>query len=299
MPSPEIMPFRVGYIAIVGRPNVGKSTLLNHLIGEKISITSRKAQTTRHRVVGIRTDEEAQYIFVDTPGFQLSYRNALNRVMNQSVTQALADVDVVLFVIEACRFDDRDAQVAKLLPRDRPLILVMNKIDQLEDKRRLLPFTQQLSTRFSFSAIVPVSAEKGQQLPELLEEIRQKLPEGAPMFEKDAITDRSERFLAAEIVREKVFRLLGEEVPYGIAVEIERFTIEGRMRRIQAAIIADRPGQKAIIIGQRGEKIKRIGSDARQDMERLFDGKVHLELWVKVRSGWADSARAVKSLGYE
>ncbi|HCA26586.1 MAG TPA: GTPase Era [Betaproteobacteria bacterium] len=299
MPSPDAAPFRAGYIAIVGRPNVGKSTLLNHLIGEKISITSRKAQTTRHRIVGIRTDEGAQYIFVDTPGFQLHHRNVLNRVMNQSVTQALADVDVVLFVVEACRFDDKDAQVAKLLPQDRPLILVMNKIDQVEDKRRLLPFIQQLSARFSFSAIVPVSAEKEQQLPELLEEIRQKLPEGAPLFEEDAITDRSARFLAAEIVREKVFRLLGEEVPYGIAVEIEQFTVEGKMHRIQAAIIADKPGQKAIIIGQRGEKIKRIGSDARKEMERLFDGKVYLELWVKVRSGWADSARAVKSLGYE
>ncbi len=299
MTNPEITPFRAGYIAIVGRPNVGKSTLLNHLIGEKISITSRKAQTTRHRVVGVRTDEHVQYIFVDTPGFQLHYRNVLNRVMNQSVTQALADVDVVLFVIEACRFDHKDEQVAALLPQDRPRILVINKIDQMEDKRRLLPFIQQLSASISFSAIVPVSAEKGLQLNELLGEIHQSLPEAAPVFDEDTITDRSERFLAAEIVREKIFRLLGEEVPYGIAVEIERFTVEGRMRWIQAAIIADKSGQKAIIIGKHGEKIKRIGSDARKDMERLFDSKVHLELWVKVRSGWADSERAIKSLGYE
>lgn len=292
-------PCRIGFIAIVGRPNVGKSTLLNHLVGQKVSITSRKAQTTRHRITGIRTDADAQYIFVDTPGFQLQHQSVLNRVMNRTVTQALSDVDVVLFVIEALRFGPRDEKVLALLPRDRPVVLVLNKIDKVGDKTELLPFIEQLSDLFPFAAVIPVSAERGAQLPVLLQEIQRHLPQGNPMFGEDEITDRSERFLAAEIVREKIFRLSGEEIPYSISVEIEKFETEGNLRRIFAAIIVDKDGQKPILIGKNGEKLKEIGSLARKDMEKLFSGKVYLELWVKVKSGWADDERAVKSLGYE
>lgn len=288
-----------GLIAIVGRPNVGKSTLLNHLIGQKISITSRKAQTTRHRIHGVLTEGDAQYVFVDTPGFQKKHLNALNQTLNRTVTQALSDVDVVLFVIEASRFDSRDKMVLELLPKNHPVILVVNKVDEVEDKAKLLPFLQEVSAAFGFSAVVPVSAEKGTQLKELLGEIRKHLPENPPIFEEDDITDRSERFLAAEMIREKVFRQSGEEVPYGVTVEIEKFETEGNLRRIFAAIIVDKESQKAIVIGKGGEKLKRIGTDARLEMERLFDGKVYLQLWVKVKSGWADDERALKSLGYE
>ena len=293
------MGFRTGFIAIVGRPNVGKSTLLNHLIGQKVSITSRKAQTTRHRITGVRTDEDAQYVFVDTPGFQLQHQSALNRVMNRAVTQSLSDVDVVLFVIEALRFDSRDEQVVALLPRDRPVVLVINKIDKVGDKAALLPFIEKVSVAFPFAAIIPVSAQREAQLPDLLKEIQRHLPEGEPMFGEDEITDRSERFLAAEIVREKVFRLSGDEIPYSVSVEIEKFETVGKLRRIFAAIIVDKEGQKPILIGKKGEKLKEIGTQARQDMEKLFDGKVYLEVWVKVRGGWADDERALKSLGYE
>jgi len=288
-----------GFVAIVGRPNVGKSTLLNHLIGQKISITSRKAQTTRHRIHGVLTEGGAQYVFVDTPGFQKKHLNALNQTLNRTVTQALSDVDVVLFVIEAGRFDSRDKTVVELLPKNRPVVLVVNKVDQVEDKATLLPFLQEVSSAFAFAAVVPVSAEKGTQLKELLAEIRKHLPESPPIFEEDDITDRSERFLAAEMIREKVFRQSGEEVPYGVTVEIEKFEVEGSLRRIFAAIIVDKESQKAIVIGKGGEKLKRIGTDARLEMERLFGSKVYLQLWVKVKSGWADDERALKSLGYE
>lgn len=293
------MEFRTGYIAIVGRPNVGKSTLLNHLIGQKISITSRKAQTTRHRIVGIRTDADAQYVFVDTPGFQMQHQNVLNRVMNRTVTQSLSDVDVALFVIEAMRFDARDEKVLALLPRNQPVVLVINKTDKVSDKSTLLPFIEKVSASFPFAAIIPVSAKRDAQLPELVQEIRRHLQVGEPIYGEDEITDRSERFLAAEIVREKVFRLLGDEIPYSISVEIEKFETEGEMRRVYAAIIVDRDSQKPILIGKKGEKLKEIGTQARKDMEELFGLKVYLEVWVKVKSGWADDERAVKSLGYE
>jgi GTP-binding protein Era len=293
------MEFRTGYIAIVGRPNVGKSTLLNHLIGQKISITSRKAQTTRHRIVGIRTDADAQYVFVDTPGFQMQHQNVLNRVMNRTVTQSLSDVDVALFVIEAMRFDARDEKVLALLPRNQPVVLVINKTDKVSDKATLLPFIEKVSAAFPFAAIIPVSAKRDAQLPELVQEIRRHLQEGEPIYGEDEITDRSERFLAAEIVREKVFRLLGDEIPYSISVEIEKFETEGELRRVYAAIIVDRGSQKPILIGKKGEKLKEIGTQARKDMEELFGLKVYLEVWVKVKSGWADDERAVKSLGYE
>ena len=293
------MEFRTGYIAIVGRPNVGKSTLLNHLIGQKISITSRKAQTTRHRIVGIRTDADAQYVFVDTPGFQMQHQNVLNRVMNRTVTQSLSDVDVALFVIESMRFDARDEKVLALLPRNCPVVLVINKTDKVSDKSTLLPFIEKVSASFPFAAIIPVSAKRDAQLPELVQEIRRHLQEGEPIYGEDEITDRSERFLAAEIVREKVFRLLGDEIPYSISVEIEKFETEGELRRVYAAIIVDRDSQKPILIGKKGEKLKEIGTQARKDMEELFGLKVYLEVWVKVKSGWADDERAVKSLGYE
>lgn len=288
-----------GYIAIVGRPNVGKSTLLNRLIGQKISIVSRKAQTTRHRIMGILTQPDAQYVFVDTPGFQTQHGNALNRAMNRGVTQALADVDVVIFMIEAGRFDARDQAVLQLLPADRPVILVLNKIDQLKDKSQLLPIIAGLAGQGNFSAIIPLSAAKGKQLDLLLTETRKHLPHDELLFGEDEITDKSEKFIAAEYIREKLFRLIGDELPYAATVEIEKFEMDGALRRISAAIVVDRAGHKAIVIGKGGETLKRIASEARQDMERLFDGKVFLEVFVKVKSGWADDERLLKSLGYE
>lgn len=290
---------RSGYIAIVGRPNVGKSTLLNAFIGEKISIVSRKAQTTRHRIMGIRTDANAQYVFVDTPGFQTQHTNALNRAMNRGVTQALADVDVVLFVIEAERFGSKDKVVLDLLPQDKPVILVINKVDRIKDKAAFMPFLAEVATHREFAAVVPVSATNGKQLKELLAETRKQLPHEALLFAEDEMTDKSSRFIAAEYIREKLFRLLGDELPYAATVEIEKFEEEGNLKRIFAAIVVDRPGHKAIVIGKGGETLKRIASEARQDMERLFDGKVYLEVWVKVKSGWADDERLLKSLGYE
>jgi GTP-binding protein Era len=290
--------FHTGFIAIVGRPNVGKSTLLNALVGEKISITSRKPQTTRHRIVGIHSDDTAQWVFVDTPGFQLQHRNALNRAMNKTVTEALSSVDVVVFVVEALHYDQRDEQVKKLLPQNRPVLLVINKTDTVQDKDALLPFIERMAKEFPFADIVPTSAQTKSQIKELLKTLRPYLPEGQPLYDVDDITDRNERFLAAEAVREKLFRLLGDEVPYSTTVEIEKFEQEGNLRRIHAAIIVDKAGQKGIIIGKGGEKLKEIGTQARKDLERLFGGKVFLEVWVKVKSGWADDERAVKSLGY-
>lgn len=299
MTEPTATDIRSGYVAIVGRPNVGKSTLLNRLVGQKISIVSRKAQTTRHRITGIVTNPDAQYVFVDTPGFQTRYASALNRAMNRGVTQTLADVDVVIFVIEAGRFDAKDKAVLKLLPPDRPVILVVNKVDKLKDKTTLLPFLATVSAERDFAAVVPVSAAKGSQMTELLAEARKHLPNEGLLFDEDELTDKSERFLASEYIREKLFRLLGDELPYAATVEIERFEVEGSLRRIYAAIVVDRDSHKAIVIGKGGETLKRIATEARQDMERLFDGKVYLEVWVKVKSGWTDDERLLKSLGYE
>jgi len=290
---------RTGYVAIVGRPNVGKSTLLNHIVGQKISITSSRAQTTRHRITGILTTSGSQLVFVDTPGFQNQHVNALNRAMNRSVKRSLEAVDVVLFVIEAGHFDERDAIVLELLPADKPVFLVINKIDRLADKAHLLPFMEKIASRFSFDAIIPVSAEKNLQLDQLVKAVEPALPEGESLFGEDEITERSERFLASELVREKLFRLLGDEIPYSTAVEIEQFKMEGEMRRIHALILVDKPNQKAIVIGKGGEKLKAIATQARRDMEKLFDGKVFLEIWVKVKSGWSDDERVIKSLGYE
>lgn len=290
---------RSGYIAIVGRPNVGKSTLLNQLVGEKISIVSRKAQTTRHRIMGILTNPESQFVFVDTPGFQTRFSNALNRAMNRGVTQTLADVDVVFFVVEAGRFDVKDEAVMRLLPEDVPVILVVNKTDQIKDRNALLPFLAQVAAKRDFAAVVPVSAAKGRQTNDLLKAARKFLPHEELLFPEDELTDKSERFLASEYIREKLFRLLGDELPYAVTVEIEKFEVEGNLRRIYAAIVVDKDSHKAMVIGKGGESLKRIASEARQDMERLFDGKVYLEVWVKVKSGWADDERLLKSLGYE
>ena len=288
-----------GLVALVGRPNVGKSTLLNRLIGEKLSITSRKSQTTRHRIMGVRTDEDAQYVFVDTPGFQTKHSSALNRTMNRGVTQALQEVDVICFVIEAGRFGDPDRKVLALLPEDRPVILVLNKIDELKDKAEMLPFVAKLAALREWAAVVPVSAEKGTQTDALLSEIKKALPEQGFLYDPDTLTDRSERFIASEYIREKLFRLLGDELPYAATVEIEKFETEGELRRIFAAIVVDRESHKPMIIGRNGETLKRIASEARQDMTRMFGGTVYLELWVKVKSGWADDERLLRTLGYE
>ena len=295
----ETNELKSGYVAIVGRPNVGKSTLLNRLVGEKISIVSRKAQTTRHRIIGILTQVDAQFVFVDTPGFQTRHAGALNRAMNRGVTQALADVDVVTLVVEAGRFDAQDKAVIRLLPKDKPIILAINKIDQMGDKSELLPMLSALSGEFSFAAIVPVSAEKGIQVDQLLAEIRKHLPHDGLLYGEDEITDRNERFLAAEFIREKMFRLLGDEVPYAATVQIEKFEVDGALRRINAVIIVDRQAHKGIVIGKEGQTLKRIATEARQAMERLFDGKVFLEIFVRVKSGWSDDERFLKSLGYE
>ena len=290
--------FRTGYLAVIGRPNVGKSTLTNHLVGAKVSITSKKAQTTRHRIHGVLTTTDAQFIFVDTPGFQMTHKNALNRLMNRSVTSTFADVDVILLVVEAGRWGAGETEIVRMLPAGTPVVLVINKIDRLADKAELLPFIARVSTLHEFAEIVPLSAEKGLGTDVLLAAVARYLPEGPPAFAADDITDRSERFMAAEILREKLFRNLGEELPYGIAVEIEKFEQEGELRRIHAAVIVDKAAHRAIVIGKAGERLKRISTDARKEMETLFGGKVWLETWVKVKGGWADDERALKSLGY-
>ena len=291
--------FRTGFLAIIGRPNVGKSTLTNRLVGAKISITSRKAQTTRHRIHGVLTTSDTQFIFVDTPGFQTTHKNALHRLMNRSVTSSFADVDVILLVVEAGRWGRGEDEIVRMLPAEKPVMLVINKIDRLTSKTDLLPFIARVSTLYSFAEIVPLSAEKSQGLDALLTAATKYLPEAPPVFDADDITDRPERFMASEILREKLFRNLGEELPYGIAVEIEKFEQEGELRRIHAAVIVDRSAHKSIVIGKAGERLKRVSTDARKEMEKLFGGTVWLETWVKVKGGWADDERALKSLGYE
>ena len=290
---------RAGTIAIVGRPNVGKSTLLNHLVGQKISITSRKPQTTRQRVLGIRSDPDAQYVFVDTPGFQTQRDSALARLMNQSVTGAIAGVDAIMHVIEADRWESGDDQVAALVPQSVPVVLALNKIDKVVDRAKVGAMLQQRSAKFNYAALVPVSAQKGTQLKALLGELKKLLPEQPAIYGEDEVTDRSERFMAAEFIREKLFRMLGEELPYSVSVVIEKFEQEGKLRRIFAAVIVDKPGQKAIVLGHGGEKMKRIATDARIDLEKLFGGKVYLEVFVKVKSGWADDERELRSMGYQ
>jgi GTP-binding protein Era len=290
--------FKCGTVAIVGRPNVGKSTLLNHILGMKLAITSRKAQTTRHRLLGIHTTVDTQFLFVDTPGFQQKHLNALNKGLNKTVTQVLTEVDVVLFVIEPMKLGEADRKVLALLSDKTPTILVVNKSDLMGDKGNLLPLIQDFDLEFPFTDIVPVSAKKSLNLDELLNTIRKYLPEQAAIYSEDELTDKNERFLAAELVREKIFRLVGDELPYSVAVEIEKFEVVGNLRRIFCAIIVDKESQKPMLIGKNGDKMKQISTEARQDMEKLFGGKVYLETWVKVKGGWADDERALKSLGY-
>ncbi|AST31663.1 GTPase Era [Ralstonia solanacearum] len=294
--------FRCGMVAIVGRPNVGKSTLMNALVGQKVSITSRKAQTTRHRITGIQTTDDAQFVFVDTPGFQTRHATALNRSLNRAVTSTLTSVDAVLFVVEAGRYGPDDAKVLSLLPRETPVILIVNKVDRLDAYTRaemVAVFLQDMAQVFPFKEIVPMSAKNRDDILRLLGIVRPYLPEGAPMYDPEALTDRSERFLAAEIVREKVFRWTGDELPYSSTVVIDKFETEGRLRRVFVTILVDRDAHKAMIIGAKGAKLKQISTEARMDMEKLFDGKVYLEVWVKVKSGWADNEAGLRAYGYE
>lgn len=291
---------RCGYVAIVGRPNVGKSTLLNHLLGQKISITSRKPQTTRHRVLGIMTEADHQIIYVDTPGLHKRAEKAINRYMNRAASAAIRDVDLVVFVVDRTAWTEEDAMVLEQIRQaGLPCLLVVNKIDLLEDKTGLLPLLSSLDEKGDFVAIMPVSALRRHNVVELEQEILKYLPLSEHFFPEDQITDRSQRFLAAEIVREKIMRQLGEELPYAITVEIEEFGLDREVLHISALILVERKGQKKILVGEGGSRLRSIGSDARRDMEQLFDSKVMLRLWVKVKSGWSDDERALRSLGYD
>lgn len=294
---------RCGLVAIVGRPNVGKSTLLNGLVGQKVSITSRRAQTTRHRITGVRTLGASQFVFVDTPGFQTRHASALNRTLNRTVVASLGDVDAVLFVVEAGRFGPDDARVLALLPEGKPVILVANKLDEVTRREELLPWLQSMQAQRDFAQYVPISARREADVQRLLGIVEPFLPEQEWFYEEDTVSDRSERFLAGEIIREKLFRLCGDELPYTSTVVVERFEEEparlaSRMVRVAATIVVEREAQKGIVIGEGGERLKRIGTQARQDLERLLDGKVFLELWVKVRSGWADDDAHLRTYGY-
>lgn len=293
------MTTRCGFVAIVGRPNVGKSTLMNHVLGQKISITSRKPQTTRHQVLGIHTENDVQMVFVDTPGMHRHEERAINRHMNRAANSAIADVDAVVLVVDRTVWTDEDQWVLdKLRKVDAPVILAINKVDQLDDKQVLLPHIQKLAEQFSFAEVVPLSALKGNNLDTLTEVIAKRLPKSLFHFPEDQITDRTERFMAAELIREKLMRQLGAELPYSMAVEIEQFKFEDRVLHIHGLILVERQGQKKIVIGDKGARIKKVGHDARLDMETLFDAKVMLNLFVKVKGGWADDERALKSLGY-
>ena len=290
-----------GYVAIVGRPNVGKSTLLNHLLGQKISITSRKPQTTRHQVLGIKTEGDHQIIYVDTPGLHKGAEKAINRVMNRAASSAIDDVDLVVFVVDRTAWTEEDEMVLQRVQQsNRPVVLVVNKVDLLADKNALLPHLQSLSEKSDFTAVVPLSALRQHNTEELERVIVSHLPESIHFFPEEQITDRSQRFLAAEIVREKIMRQLGDELPYAVAVEIEEFAGDEKgVLHISALILVERDGQKKIIIGDKGSRLHSIGTEARRDMERLFESKVMLRLWVKVKSGWSDDERALRSLGYD
>lgn len=293
---------RCGYVAIVGRPNVGKSTLLNHMLGQKISITSRKPQTTRHRVLGIKTDDNVQAIFVDTPGIHRTEESdkAINRYMNRAASTAIKDVDLVVFVVDRSKWTDSDEWVLEQVKRTAcPVILVINKVDKLEDKSTLLPWIKQIESKMEFAEIIPLSALQGSNLDRLESCISERLPEEDWLFDEDQITDRSSRFMASEMVREKIMRQLGDELPYEITVEIEEFVDSGKSLHISALILVEREGQKRIVIGDKGSRLKLIGQEARVDMEEMFERKVMLKLWVKVKSGWSDDERALRSLGYD
>ncbi len=297
-------PQRCGLVAIVGKPNVGKSTLLNALVGQKISITSRKAQTTRHRITGIRTIGPTQFVFVDTPGFQTRHGTALNRALNKAVTGAVGDVDVVLLVVEAGRFTPHDAKVLALLKPGIPALLVANKLDQVHRRADVAPWLREMQQRHAFAEFVPMSAKNPKDVQRLFSVIEKYLPEQPWWYAEDELTDRSERFLAGETVREKLFRLTGEELPYTSTVVVDKFEEEpspqhGRFVRIAATIVVERDSHKAMVIGDKGERLKRIGTEARQELEKLLGAKVFIELWVKVRAGWADDEARVRSFGYE
>ncbi|WP_273809732.1 MULTISPECIES: GTPase Era [unclassified Pseudomonas] len=295
----ELKASRCGYVAIVGRPNVGKSTLLNHILGQKLAITSRKPQTTRHNMLGIKTEGEVQTIYVDTPGLHKENQKALNRFMNKTAVTALRDVDVVVFVVDRTRWTDEDQMVLERVRFVKcPVLLAVNKMDRLEDKADMLPHLQWLQEQLPEAALIPISAQHGHNLDALEELVAERLPEGDHFFPEDQITDRSSRFLAAELIREKIMRQLGAELPYQVAVEIEEFKYDSGVLHIHGLILVERDGQKKILIGQAGERIKRIGQEARHDMETLFDAKVMLNLWVKVKGGWSDDERALRSLGY-
>jgi GTP-binding protein Era len=289
-----------GFIAIVGRPNVGKSTLLNKILGQKISITSRKAQTTRHRILGIKTEGAYQEIYVDTPGLHIEEKRAINRLMNRAASSAIGDVDMVIFVVEGTKWTDDDEMVLnKLRSTKAPVVLAINKVDNIKEKEELLPHITELSQKFPFKDIVPISAQKGNNVQILEKLVRENLREGIHHYPEEYVTDRSQRFMASEIIREKLMRFMGDELPYSVTVEIEQFKVNERgTYEINGLILVERDGQKKMVIGNKGQKIKVIGTEARADMERLFDNKVHLELWVKVKAGWADDERALRSLGY-
>lgn len=278
---------------------MGKSTLTNALIGSKISIVSRKAQTTRHRIHGVLTRDHEQFVFVDTPGFQTRHGGAMNRMMNRVVTQALADVDVVVHVVEAGKWSEGDAKLLPLLPAPERTILVVSKIDALKNRDELFAFVSKIMALHPFGAVVPVSATKNQQLDQLLQEIATRLPEGEPMFEEDTLTDRPMRFIAAELVREKIFRLVGDELPYGCTVVIEQWEETDKGARIAACVVVERDSHKPILLGTGGMHMKRIASEARQDIAKLLDKPVHLEIYIKVRKGWSDRESALRDLGYE
>jgi GTP-binding protein Era len=300
-PAPDAAdgPTRCGTIAIVGRPNVGKSTLLNALIGQKVSITSRKAQTTRHRITGIRAVGATQFVFVDTPGFQTRHANALNRSLNRTVLGAISDVDLIVFMVEANRFGLDDAKVLAQLPSEIPTILLANKLDLIHRRGDIAPWLASMQERHPFAEYVPMSAKTTRDVNRVFSICERYLPIQEWIYPADELTDKSERFLAAEIIREKIFRLTGDELPYTSTVVIDKFEEEGNLRRIAATIVVEREGHKGMIIGEGGEKLKRIGTEARHELENLIDGKVFLELWVKVKSGWADSEARVRSFGYE
>ena len=290
---------RCGLIAIVGKPNVGKSTLLNALVGQKISITSRKAQTTRHRITGMRSIGPTQFVFVDTPGFQTRHSNALNRSLNRTVVGAVNDVDLIVFVVEAGQFNTADAKVLALLPAGTPAILLANKFDLIHRRGDLAPWLREMQERHNFAEFVPLSANNAKDIERLFGICEKYLPEQPWMYGADELTDRSDRFMAAEIIREKLFRLTVEELRYTSTVIIDKYEEEGNLRRVAATIVVERDGHKGMIIGEKGEKLKRIGTEARHELETLTGGKVFLEIWVKVRSGWADDDARVKTFGYE
>ncbi|HED36404.1 MAG TPA: GTPase Era [Gammaproteobacteria bacterium] len=291
---------KAGYIAIIGRPNMGKSTLLNNILGLKLSITSRKPQTTRHQILGVKTVENAQFVFVDTPGIHNGADRAINRYMNRAASSVIHDVDVILFMVQSLKWTDEDQQVLKKLENIKtPVILLVNKVDQVSEKDRLLPFLSEVSQKYQFEDVIPVSAKRGDNLQQLEDHLQKLLPENPPFFNDDTFTDRSVRFLTAEIIREKLVRELGNELPYQTTVEIEQYKDEEKLTRIHALILVETKGQKIIVIGDKGARLKSIGTKARKDIEALIDRKVFLKLWVKVKSGWSDSEASLRSLGYD